>query len=95
MAAHYPNGSLPHELRCPHTPAELRPLFCTDCTADEVAERYTTLKTAYYDGEPLMSDEAFDRYEKYCREKFPDDERFHSVGSEEESVTPDAQPGPF
>lgn len=78
----YPSGSLPHHLRCHHTGSQMRPLFCNDCTADDVAARYQELKTAYYDGRPLMKDENFDRYERYCREYWPDDDRFKKVGSD-------------
>lgn len=83
MPLEYPRHSLPHDLRCPHTGATMRPLFCSRCTADEVSQRYTALKTAYYDGTPLVSDEYFDRYEMYCREEFPGDMRFYKVGSDD------------
>lgn len=77
----YPHHSLPHHLRCPHTGAVMRPVLCSVCTADEVVVRYMTLKTAYYEGAPLVSDEYFDRFEGWCREEFPNDRRFYNVGS--------------
>lgn len=85
MSAYYPNGVIPHELRCPHTPARLRPLFCEQCTADDAFKTYITLKKAYYAGEPLCEDWHFDNFEKYCKEKWPNDRRFHdTVGTGEE-----------
>lgn len=78
----YPNNSIPHALRCPHTPAEMRPLFCEDCTADEVYARYKEMDFLYRMGEPVCGDEEFDRYELLCRKKFPFDERFKQVGSD-------------
>jgi hypothetical protein len=80
MAAYYPNGLVPHELRCPHTPAELRPMLCAECTADEAYRTYKALKLAYYGGQPLCDDNRYDLYEMLCRIRWPEDERFHRVG---------------
>jgi hypothetical protein len=76
------NSSIPHELRCPHTPAQIRPLFCDRCTADEAYAWYQAAKASYYAGQPLVDDDReFDRWEMYMREKWPDDKRFEEVGS--------------
>lgn len=77
----YNRGVLDHSVRCPHTKAELRPLFCNSCTADEVYARYLECKRSYYiDGISLADDENFDRFEKYCQDRYPLDTRFYMVG---------------
>lgn len=82
MSAVYNNNILPHEYRCPHTLAELRPLWCSECGAlDECISLYTTFKDAYYGGSPLISDAQFDNYEENCRRRFPNEQTFHVVGT--------------
>lgn len=75
----YPDG-VPHSWRCPHTPAEMRPMTCEHCTADEVFALYARINNAYRDGNPLMSDWRWDVFEQFCRNRFPEDPRFHKVG---------------
>lgn len=77
------HSTIPHELRCPHTPAAIRPLFCEKCTADEAYVRYAEAKRSYYAGQPLVTDDLeFDRWELYMRKLWPNDKRFEEVGSE-------------
>jgi len=76
----YQIGLVPHEFRCPHTIASMRPLFCSDCTADMVYDRYMEMKRLYYIGTPVANDDNFDRYEMYAGEMFPNDVRFQTVG---------------
>lgn len=77
----YSNNVLPHEYRCPHTGAELRPIWCVDCkNADTAYALYAEFKRAYYNGSPLVEDEQFDNYELNCRRAWPDDTRFEKVG---------------
>lgn len=75
----YPDG-VPHSWRCAHTPAEMRPLTCDSCTADEVFQLYACISNSYRQGAPLMSDWRWDIFEAHCRERFPQDARFHKVG---------------
>lgn len=78
----YNRDTLPHELRCPHTQATMRPVMCNRCTAEDLDRVYTELKRAYYAGEkPYLSDGAFDRFEQMCRTRWPEDSRFRRVGS--------------
>jgi hypothetical protein len=81
--AHYANTVLPHEYRCPHTSAELRPLWCDKCgSLVQCVALYKSFKTAYYVGRPLVTDDQFDNYEANCRRRFPDEQTFHSVGQQ-------------
>lgn len=78
----YPKDSVPHSLRCGHTIAEMRPLFCVDCTSIEAEVRYRALNVAYRDGDALISDLEWDKYETYCRARWPDCATFFKVGKE-------------
>lgn len=79
-------SSIPPELRCPHTPAEIRPLFCECCTANEAYKWYKMAKSSYYAGTPLVRDDLeFDRWEIYMRQLWPEDKRFEEVGSNEKT----------
>lgn len=72
--------NIPESWKCPHTPAQVRPMICQACTADEVFLLYTRINNAYRDGNPVCTDTQFDVYEKWFRDKFPSDKRFWSVG---------------
>ncbi len=76
----YQRDTLPHQLRCPHTGSQMRPVMCQDCGATDLYTVYQELKRAYYAGDPYLSDKAFDRFEDMCRAEWPDDNRFHKVG---------------
>jgi len=78
----YPKDTVPHHLRCGHTIAEMRPLFCVKCTVIEAENRYGALNQAYRDGNPLVSDLEFDKYETYCRARWPECKTFHKVGKD-------------
>lgn len=81
MSAAYNNNILPHEYRCNHTIAELRPLWCEVCgTLEECTDLYLKFKHAYYSGSPLITDSQFDNYEINCRRRFPNEQVFHTVG---------------
>lgn len=75
----YPDG-VPHSWRCAHTPAEMRPMMCEECTSNDVFTLYARINNAYREGNPLMSDWRWDVFEAFCRDRFPDDTRFHKVG---------------
>lgn len=72
---------VPDELRCPHTIATIRPLFCQDkCGPDEWVKIYHAAKRAYYNGDPILYDMTYDRLETEARKRWPNDQRFWSVG---------------
>ena len=71
---------IPEDWKCPHQPAEFRPLFCQMCSADEVLALYSKINQAYRDGDPVCSDQQFDMYEALFRLHFPTDKRFWKVG---------------
>lgn len=75
----YPKDSIPHHLRCNHTGAAMRPLFCVNCTGHEVLARYHALDFAYRIGFPECSDLEFDKFESLCRELFPEEASFWPV----------------
>lgn len=77
----YPKDTVPHELRCPHTASDMRPLFCRSCSEADVVVRYVALNNAYRAGEPLVSDTEFDKYEIYCRARWPSCTTFRKVGT--------------
>ncbi len=82
MRTDYPKGCIPHELRCKHRDGIgfYRPWFCESCTADDAYNTYHTLNMAYRAGNPLVDDYRFDKFERFCRERWPEDKRFHQVG---------------
>jgi hypothetical protein len=59
----------------------MRPMTCHACSSDDLFKVYNELKRSYYlEGEALMGDVEFDRFENYLRERFPEDKRFFIVG---------------
>lgn len=76
--------TVPEEWKCPHTPAQVRPMTCDACTADDVYTLYNRINEAYRKGEPVCEDTQFDRYEKFFRDRFPHDKRFWQVGENNE-----------
>lgn len=76
---HYCDG-VPHSWRCQHTIAEMRPMMCDDCTADDVFALYTKINNEYRRGFPVMDDDRWNLFEQFCRDRFPEDRRFHKVG---------------
>ena len=71
---------IPDAWKCQHTPAQVRPLTCDKCTADEVYTLYNRINEAYRKGQPVCTDFQFDSYEIHFRERFPEDRRFWQVG---------------
>lgn len=84
---HYPKDCIPHDLRCKHQDEVmvLRPWLCHMCTADDAYNTYAALNNTYRSGSPLVPDKVFDRFESLCRDRWPEDKRFHQVG---ETKTP-------
>ena len=53
-----------------------------DWAKEKYEETYKRFKEAYDNGDPLISDEDFDKFEALGKEKFPDSEVFNIVGME-------------